>query len=188
MARIVNKPALCAFLDLIAKSEGTSSSPASRDDGYDIIVTGVTGPNTFTNYSTHPFANDEPPILVRPTQSATYGPDPKNPKGPPILLSGPIPAIYSTASGRYQIIKPTWEHLAPKYQIKSFSPQNQDLLGLYLLDECHATDFILAGNVSNAIDAAANTWASFPGNLYGQGGHSLEELCQWYYQLLTAQP
>ncbi len=36
------------FLDLIAWSEGTNTSPLTKNDGYDVIVSGVTGPEGFT--------------------------------------------------------------------------------------------------------------------------------------------
>ncbi|MCP6547965.1 hypothetical protein NL497_29765, partial [Klebsiella pneumoniae] len=34
-----------AFLDMLAWSEGTSTSKHSRDDGYDVIVGGIDSPN-----------------------------------------------------------------------------------------------------------------------------------------------
>ena len=40
-----------AFLDMLAYSEGTSTSPATKDRGYDVIVTGIDGkPEIFTDY------------------------------------------------------------------------------------------------------------------------------------------
>jgi len=78
-----------AFLDLIGISEGTCTSPATHDAGYDIIVSGIDGPNTFSDYSAHPFAAGRAPIVVRTA---------------PSLLD-------STASGRYQITLPTWREI-----------------------------------------------------------------------------
>ena len=47
-----------AFLDMVGKSEGTSNSIHTLNDGYDIIVTGINGkPERLTNYRDHPFAN-----------------------------------------------------------------------------------------------------------------------------------
>jgi len=38
-----------AFLDVVATSEGTCTSPATKNNGYDVIVTGVDGkPEVFT--------------------------------------------------------------------------------------------------------------------------------------------
>ena len=50
MSRIQASPNLCAFLDMLAFSEGTSTSPTTRDEGYDQIV----GRTRFTSYADHP--------------------------------------------------------------------------------------------------------------------------------------
>ena len=50
-------PKLKAMLDLIGWSEGTSTSPLTQNQGYDVIVTGINGPSVFTDYSRHPFEN-----------------------------------------------------------------------------------------------------------------------------------
>ena len=45
---------LKAFFDLIAFSEGTSTSPYTKNDGYDIIVDGLNSPHIFEDYRGHP--------------------------------------------------------------------------------------------------------------------------------------
>ncbi len=165
MPRLTLPKPIGAFLDLVAISEGTSTSTATHDAGYDIIVSGVTGPNTFADYSAHPFAAGRAPIVVR--------------KAPKLLES--------TASGRYQITLSTWNYITAKWPSKVFSPQAQDAVALELLTECHATDLIMAGKITAAIDACCFTWASFPGNSYGQGGHNVEWLLEKYAQQLAAQ-
>ena len=165
MPRLALMKPVAAFLDLIAHSEGTSTSKNTRDDGYDIIVSGVDGPHTFSDYSAHPFAAGRPPIVVR---------------SKPKLLE-------STASGRYQITLPTWKNIAAARGLGTFSPQNQDLAAMELLSECHALDLITANNIAAAIEHCCETWASFPGNSYGQGGRTLEWLLEKYAQQLTAQ-
>jgi muramidase (phage lysozyme) len=187
LASLKNDPPLTAFLDLIATSEGTSRSPISRAGGYDVIVSGVDGRHVFTDYSRHPFAGGRQPILVRTAQPAEYKQDQITPSAPPVLIHGPIPALLSTASGRYQITWPTWRELTEKYKLGTFSPQCQDLAALYLLDECRATEHIRVHDIEGAIRAANNTWASFPGNLYAQPTHSVEYLLTEYKLLLTQQ-
>ncbi len=186
MATIRSTPNVEAFLDLIAESEGTSSNPVTRASGYDIIVTGVNGPNRFDDYSTHPFANGREPILVREAVPAEYAAPTPETKAPGKLLQPTRAALYSTASGRYQIIKATWEHLATTYKLGTFSPQNQDVAALYLLDECHAKDFVYSGMIQNAIACCAYTWASFPGNDDNQGGRSIAWLLDKYTELFNA--
>lgn len=164
MTRLALVKPVAAFLDLIAQSEGTNTSKATHDDGYDIIVSGVNGHNSFSDYSAHPFAAGRAPIIVRPA---------------PALIE-------STASGRYQIILPTWKHIAAARGLGTFSPQNQDVAALELLSECHAMDLITTNKIAAAIEACCKTWASFPGNSYGQGGRTLAWLQQAYTSLLAA--
>jgi muramidase (phage lysozyme) len=150
--------AIAAFLDLIAWSEGTSTSRITKNDGYDVIVSGVDGPHSFTDYSAHPFADGTPAIVVR--------------TGPPVLRS--------SASGRYQIIISTWRSLATLLKLEDFTAASQDTAAVKLLAWRGALLEIEAGNIEAAISSCAETWASFPGNLYGQGGKMAEELLQKY--------
>lgn len=125
MARIAIVASVAAFLDLIALSEGTSKAPNTHNDGYDIIVNGIDGEHNFSDYSAHPFAAGRPPIQV-------------NHNTPPGL---------STASGRYQIILPTWRNIAAARGLGTFSPQNQDLAAMELLAQCAALNFITHGQI-----------------------------------------
>ena len=165
MARIAIVASVAAFLDLIALSEGTSKAPNTHNDGYDIIVNGIDGEHNFSDYSAHPFAAGRAPIQV-------------NHNTPPGL---------STASGRSQIILPTWRNIAAARGLGTFSPQNQDLAAMELLAQCAALNFIGAGQIARAIGAACETWASFPGNSYAQGGRTLDWLQQQYTACLAVQ-
>jgi len=176
---------LAAWLDLIAASEGTSSSPFTKYDGYDVIVSGIDGPHVFTDFSTHPFTGSRAPVIVRAGLPAR---EPVTAAATGVLLQVGMPAVrplLSTASGRYQIIFPTWHTLAAKYNLNTFSPQAQDCAALHLLDECHATELILAANVPAAIKSCSETWASFPGNNYQQGGRTVMWLSMGYTRLLA---
>ena len=165
MARLALVKPISAFLDLVGQSEGTTTSKATHDDGYDIIVSGMNGLNSFADYSAHPFAAGRPPIVVRTA---------------PKLLE-------STASGRYQITLPTWKSITERWTSTVFSPQAQDAAALQLLKECGALNHIDSGNIAAAIEAACETWASFPGNSYGQGGRTLAWLLESYATLLAAE-
>ena len=165
MARLAVGTSIGAFLDLIGISEGTYTSPATHNAGYDIIVSGIDGLNSFADYSAHPFAAGRPAIVVRTA---------------PTLLE-------STASGRYQITLPTWKEITATWTSKIFIPQAQDTAALELLKQCRALNFIDTGNITAAIEAACDTWASFPGNSYGQGGRTIKWLLDKYAQQLAAQ-
>lgn len=185
MPRISTSPQLAAFLDLIAQSEGTSNSPVSTDNGYDIIVSGIDGEHTFHDYSCHPFSTGRQPIIVRGSMPAV--PAHTNPLDPgkQIPAAPAREALLSTASGRYQITLPTWKYLSKRQIMRTFSPQNQDLGALIILDECGATRLIAAGKIEAAVTAASGAWASFPGNEYAQGGHNMEWCIAVYTNHLT---
>ena len=182
----VDKP-IAAFLDLIAASEGTGTAALTRADGYDVIVSGVDGPHLFTDFSCHPFSLGRPPFLVRAGKDATYSSIMAGTTGKPIQLTPAVAEVRSTASGRYQLILPTWEALCQKYGSRTFSPQNQDIAAIQLLAECKAYDELLAGHIAAAIDKACEIWASFPGNPYQQGGKSLDWLLTNFGKCLQAQ-
>ncbi len=160
-------PSVKAFLDLIAWSEGTSRSPVTVNNGYDVIVSGVNGPEIFTDYSDHPFANGRPAQVVR--------------TGPPPLLS--------TASGRYQLLLKFWQAYKASLHLPDFSPASQDAVAIQQIRERHALPMIATGNIEGAIAACSNIWASLPGNDYGQaGGHTMQALLTQYTALSGASP
>lgn len=152
-AAMTTSPTLAAFLDLIAFSEGAA---------YDTIVTGESGPSTFSDFSDHPFAPqfNRAPVMVR-------------------------AGLYSTAAGRYQLLYRYWVVYKAQLGIADYSPASQDAVAIQQMKERGAVDMVLAGNIQGAIEACSSTWASFPGNTYGQGGKSLGTLLD-KYQSLTA--
>jgi len=178
---------LAAFLDLIAWSEGTSTSTITKNDGYDIIVSGVDGPHRFDDYSTHPFALGRAPICVRKAVNRVLVPADANGMVPATAPREHVPAIYSTASGRYQMRLETWKEIAALAHLGTFSPQNQDAAAIALIQRRHATAPLLSGDVAGAIGRCCEEWASFPGNLYNQGAHPLLVLLDNYARLLAGQ-
>lgn len=145
-----------AFLDMLAVSEGTSTSPLTQNNGYDVIVTGVDGPEIFTDYSEHPFANGRSPKQI-------------NRKG-----------LYSTASGRYQHMLKHWAHYKAQLNLPDFGPESQDTWALQLIRERGALPLIDAGNFILAVARVRNLWASLPGAGYGQHENTIEKLKQAY--------
>jgi len=146
--------ALVRMLDTIAYSEGTSTSPHTKNDGYNIIVSGVDGHHEFTDYSDHPLVG-KPGIVIRRE-----------------------PLLVSSAAGRYQLLAKYWPHYKEVLHLPDFSPLSQDRVALQQIKECRATQNILEGNIEVAIAKLRNIWASFPGNGYGQGGKSMAALVE----------
>lgn len=145
----------CYFLDLIAWSEGTGHSTLTQNRGYDVLVTGVNGPAVFTDYSQHPLTVHG--VLVRPAHDDQ-------------------PALWSTAAGRYQVLRKTWEQYRGQLNLPDFSPLSQDRIAVQILMETRAHAAIEQHNIRQAISLCSHIWASFPGNSYGQGGHSMDTL------------
>lgn len=142
-----------AFLDMLAVSEGTSTSPATKCNGYDVIVTGIDKqPEVFTDFSTHPFANGRKSKVI-------------NSKG-----------LTSNASGRYQFMLKDWAHYRDQLGLPDFGPASQDKWALQLIRERGALPLIDAGKFDLAVARVRNLWASLPGAGYGQPEHGIEKL------------
>ena len=131
---------VCAFLDMIANSEGTSHDPATLDDGYDVLVTGINGPARFDSYVSHP------DVLVQVNHSG----------------------LESTAAGRYQLLYRYWVAYQSSLKLPDFSPVSQDLIAIQQIRERGALPYIASGNFAHAVQLCSNIWASLPGNGYGQ--------------------
>lgn len=142
-----------AFLDMLATSEGTSTSPATLCRGYDVIVTGADGKaETFTDFSDHPFNKGRKSKQI-------------NSKG-----------LTSNASGRYQFMLKDWNHYRIQLGLKDFGPESQDKWALQLIRERGALPLIDMGQFVLAVARVRNLWASLPGAGYGQPEHGVEKL------------
>jgi muramidase (phage lysozyme) len=163
-------PNIPKFLDLVAHSEGTSNDPITQQNGYDVIVSGPAGPEVFTDFSDHPFANGRPPKLIRPATATT-------------------PELDSTASGRYQVLCRYFESYKASLTLSDFSPLSQDLVAIEQIRERHdangvsALTHITNGDIQTAITLCSSIWASMPGNDYGQGGNSMTALMAFWSTL-----
>lgn len=86
----------------------------------------------------------------------------------------------SSAAGRYQFLTDTWLGVANSLGLTDFSPRNQDIGAISLLDESGALDRVLSGAITEAINRSAPTWASLPDSsgrsVYGQPVRGLNEL------------
>lgn len=141
---------VCAFLDLIAWSEGTDNGrQATKDDGYDVVV----GGGLFDSYADHPRRLISLPSLgIKSTAAGRY-------------------QILSRYWDHYR------KQLGLK---SGFTPENQDRIALQLIRECKALDDIKAGRIEQAIHKCRSRWASLPGAGYGQHEHKVSNLVAAY--------
>jgi muramidase (phage lysozyme) len=84
--------------------------------------------------------------------------------------------ISSTAAGRYQFLKRTWDDVARSLSLTDFSPVSQDLGAVKLLEWTGALQEIKAGNFEAAVHRCRKIWASLPGAGYGQHEQKISRL------------
>lgn len=146
-----------AFIIMLTYSEGTARSPATQNEGWDVIITGADDvPEIFTDYSDHPFAAGRPPKVI-------------NSKG-----------LESTASGGLQILLHEWVYYKKLLSLPDFSRKSQIAVGMQIIKERHALDLIDEGQFDNAVLQCSNIWASLPGNDYHQRQNRVAVLEKFY--------
>ncbi|MDR6202028.1 glycoside hydrolase family 24 protein [Paraburkholderia graminis] len=153
-----------AFLRMLRVGEGTEQ-PA----GYERLF----GGESFIKDYGRDFS-DHPRILITRTNS----------KGK---------TLKSTAAGAYQVMGYTWDDPAyidyrRQYGIKDFSPAAQDRFCVILLKfKRNALDAVKSGNLQSAIfqHNCNKEWASLPGDMYGQGGVSMDTVNKKFAEYLA---
>ncbi|MDA5341588.1 glycoside hydrolase family 24 protein [Stenotrophomonas maltophilia] len=95
---------------------------------------------------------------------------------PRVLVSLPRYGIKSSAAGRYQFLRSTWDDLRARLGLPDFGPVSQDRAAVALLKQCGAYELVRLGRFEAAVGAARRIWASLPGAGYGQKEHALETL------------
>ena len=86
----------------------------------------------------------------------------------------------STASGNYMILQSVWTEVAKRLDLKDFSPFNQDIAALYLLNEKGALEDIERGDIKLAMKKAGDIWATIPGSRFGESTKTEESLIKFY--------
>lgn len=85
----------------------------------------------------------------------------------------------TTAAGRYQFLKGTWNSLAKKYGLNDFSATNQDIAALALIAEKGQLQNVINGNLREAVSKLGGVWASLPSSNYKQPKHSWATIDQF---------
>lgn len=80
----------------------------------------------------------------------------------------------STAAGKYQITKTTYDRKASELGITDFSPESQDRIAIALIEEKNALEDIRNGDFNSAINKLGGVWASLPSSPYSQPKKSAE--------------
>lgn len=99
---------------------------------------------------------------------------------PRVLIDLPRYGIKSSAAGRYQFIRSTWDDLVRRCKLPDFSPASQDIAAIALIKQCGAIEDIESGRIRTTIHKCRKIWASLPGAGYGQREVALENLVAVY--------
>lgn len=141
-----------AFLYAIAFSELGAIILNKSDDGYNVLVGSTPQQiNTFQSYKDHP----RQLISVKMRNGAT---------------------VMSSAAGRYQIMRATYDAYRLQLKLADFGKASQDAIALQLIAECKAIDDMEAGRFDVAIVKCKSRWASLPGAGYGQPENKIADL------------
>lgn len=82
----------------------------------------------------------------------------------------------TTAAGRYQFLKGTWDKVSKKYGLTDFSPKNQDLAAVALILGRGALGDVMKGDFTKAVGKLGNEWASLPSSPYAQPKKSWRDI------------
>lgn len=86
----------------------------------------------------------------------------------------------STAAGAYQFLSKTWNECRDVLNLRGFTPAEQDLAAVFLIQRRGALDDVLEGRIEDAIAKCGREWASLPGSPYGQPVMTLEKAMRTY--------
>lgn len=82
----------------------------------------------------------------------------------------------TTAAGRYQFLKGTWDKVSKKYGLTDFSPKNQDLAAVALILGRGALGDVMKGDFTKAVGKLGGEWASLPSSNYAQPKKSWDDI------------
>ena len=82
----------------------------------------------------------------------------------------------TTAAGRYQFLKGTWDSVSKKYGLTDFSPKNQDLAAVALILGRGALGDVIKGDFTKAVGKLGGEWASLPSSSYAQPKKSWSDI------------
>jgi muramidase (phage lysozyme) len=105
----------------------------------------------------------------------------------PRQVKGSGSGYKSDAAGAYQFLSPTWDAVQKELGLSDFSPKNQDIAALRLIERRGALDpFLKGAKFGEVMNRLSPEWASLPTNqgksYYGQPVKKLGDLYSYYEQ------
>ena len=77
----------------------------------------------------------------------------------------------SSAAGRYQFLRKTWDQVKKEIKLPDFSPVSQDKGAAHLLRKHGISQEMIESNLTEAIRRASHEWSSFPNPQTGMSRH-----------------
>lgn len=101
------------------------------------------------------------------------------------VMGSPGGRYRSDAAGAYQFLSTTWDGVSKELGLSDFSPRNQDIAALRLIERRGALDpFLKGGKFGDVMNRLAPEWASLPTSAgksyYGQPVKKLGDLYNYY--------
>jgi muramidase (phage lysozyme) len=154
---------VAAFLHMIRRAEHRAADVSAGMDYHTYY-----GGSRFNDLTDHPaITGEKAGVPLRADQCRAAG--------------FPNGRCVSTAAGAYQFTKPTWQMLrAGPPRLPSFSPEDQDLAAVRLLDRIGALALIESGDIPGAVALASIKWASLPGSTAGQNPKGMDEILAYF--------
>lgn len=146
-----------AFLKMIKKSEGVDGI---GDNGYNALFG----------------ATKERPKLFPTLEDGT--PDYRDHPRQEFVI--PRLGIKTSAAGAFQIEMHEFDFYKKSLKLPNFGHASQIAIAMQMIKECHAFNYIDAGDLDNAVAACCTRWASLPGNNYGQRENEMSVLTQYF--------
>lgn len=89
----------------------------------------------------------------------------------------------TTAAGKVQWLKSTWDEISAKTGVKDFSPESQYINYKQLMKDKKVDKLIESGDFTGAIQKLGGTFASLPSSKYKQPKNSWEKLAQYQKEI-----
>ena len=154
----LNNSNVRAFLEVIARGESLPQNPQAYRW---LFGSTKSKPKLFDRF------DDHPRIYVKEEYDGQF------------IKNGKIDQ--TSAAGKYQIVASTWDTTVKnKIGKTDFSPYNQDLAAVALIEYRGALDDVIAGDIERAITKCRMEWASLPSSPYGQPTQSMSDAIKAY--------
>lgn len=158
---LLKNPNIWACLQMLSKSEGTNGD-------YSKMVYGVV-----TSSPLYPSLVGKRNVKI-----------PNLNRFPQILVKVNSAGLSSSAAGKYQILRKTYNGLSIALGLTDFSENTQNLMAVELIRQRGGIPFLLKGDIKGALDKIKGEWASIAGAGYGQGENSIATLTKYFNDAL----